>query len=251
MQYKDYTAALLDLVFPPRCVACDRYLQAFSKETLCRQCLAEVTRMRPPCCPLCGIEIESADDVPHLCGACLKKPPPYTAARSLFHYQGPVRTIVSRLKYAGDLSVKRAIKALVGDHIATFFADCDLIVPVPLHRKKLRQRGFNQSMLIAEICFENHKKRIKPTLLRRNVATVPQVSLDAKRRRKSLKNVFSLADGVDVQGLSVGLVDDVFTTGTTVAECARVFRKNGAARVLVFTLARTVEQKTQAVLEVV
>jgi len=114
----------------------------------------------------------------------------------------------------------------------------DLIIPVPLHKKRLRQRGFNQALELARLFFPGEKRRIQPTILLRSRWTTPQTGLDGKHRRRNLAGAFQVRDARRVQGQRILLIDDVLTTGSTVNECARVLRQNGAGNVEVLTLAR-------------
>lgn len=113
-----------------------------------------------------------------------------------------------------------------------------MIIPVPLHAKRLRERGFNQSVLIARALFSHEKKRINTSVLQRHRWTEPQATYGGKARRKNLRNAFSVRIPAQIKGKKILLIDDVFTTGTTVNECAGVLLKAGAAEVIVFTLAR-------------
>ena len=119
------------------------------------------------------------------------------------------------------------------------FGEPDLILPVPLHLNRLRERGFNQALVIARGCFPQWNSKIETGLLLRLRSTSPQSLLAGKERRGNLKKVFSLADVSKVAGKRVLLVDDVFTTGSTVNECSKVLHSAGVARIEVFTLARS------------
>lgn len=119
------------------------------------------------------------------------------------------------------------------------FHEPDLILPVPLHIRRLRWRGFNQSLLLAKTCFSTWKEKIHPDLLQRHRATIPQTQLDGADRRSNLAGAFSLRDPEAVRDKRVLLVDDVFTTGSTLRECAEILSKAGAGKIIAFTLART------------
>jgi ComF family protein len=117
-------------------------------------------------------------------------------------------------------------------------AQPDLIVPVPLHKKRLRQRGFNQALELARLFFPLEKARIRPTILMRTRWTTPQAGLGGRERRRNLAGAFQVGDGEKILAKKILLVDDVFTTGSTVNECAKVLRQSGAADIQVLTLAR-------------
>lgn len=234
---KKLLSACLDLLFPPRCGVCGIYLNGKSR-CICPTCRKNIVRVTEPLCAICGTEVHAADSGNHICGSCLKKCPPFTSARSLYHYSDGVRDLLSRLKYAGDESVIGALRELAGNVSLSYFNDCTFIAPVPLHKKRLRKRGFNQAVLFSNILFPDCSSLIKRDLLCRKVDTVPQVSLNGKSRRMNLKNVFAVNPSYDISGATVALVDDVYTTGTTVRECSRTLVENGAAGVHVVTFAR-------------
>ena len=122
----------------------------------------------------------------------------------------------------------------------------DLILPVPLHPRRLRQRGFNQALLLARACFPEQQVLIDPFLLQRHRATVAQTGLSGTLRRKNLFGAFSLIQPDMVKNKKILLVDDVFTTGSTVQECSRILRRAGAGRIEIFTLARTTDHHRAA-----
>ncbi len=119
----------------------------------------------------------------------------------------------------------------------TLFREPDIILPVPLHISRLRSRGFNQALLLARVCFPEWQGKIQPDLLHRHKPTIPQTSLSGKARRNNLKGAFSVSDPGLVAGRKILLIDDVFTTGATLNECAKTLSKAGAAEIEAFTLA--------------
>lgn len=191
-----------------------------------------------PVCATCGMELYTQGGANPICGECLKNNPPFEFARSLFYYTDEIRTLLSNLKYKQDTSVLPAIRELVRECDLSAYENCDYIIPVPLHKKRLQKRGFNQALLLAKVCFGDSDPRIKTSVLRRTRNTAPQVSLDGKERRRSLKNAFAVTPGIDLSGTTVCLVDDVYTTGTTVSECCRGLLSSGSVKVHVLTLAR-------------
>ena len=229
--------ACLDLLFPPRCPVCNAHCKTAARQSICFACRSLIECVDEPVCERCGMEVYAVGSI-SVCGDCLKQPPPFYLARSLFRYEDEVRVLISNLKYKKDTSVTRALGELVEACDLRLFQACDYIVPVPLHKKRLQQRGFNQALLLAKICFGKHNDQIKVDVLRRTRNTVPQVSLGGRQRRRSLKNVFKVNPHLDISGSSICLVDDVYTTGTTVTECARELMAGGAKKVVVLTFAR-------------
>ena len=210
-----------------------------SAARLCPDCAGKVRFLREPLCPLCGMEQQGGAGGPaYLCGTCLANPPSYDLARSFVRYETIVRQLIHKLKYGGDLFVAGALGDIVRRGDSTFCADCRFIVPVPLHRERLRQRGLNQAAVLARLLFPGREQAIRPDGLVRIRNTVAQTELRGTDRRKNLKNAFRLNSSFHPDRSIVCLVDDVFTTGTTVEECSRVLKSHGASEVKVITLAR-------------
>jgi ComF family protein len=192
-----------------------------------------------PLCILCGIPFAGAGN-DHFCGDCSTSSPRFDAARAAFAYEGASRDLIHAFKYRNKTHLRRPLALLTIELLSEFIQSHrpDLIVPVPLHRKKLSSRGFNQAVLLGEI----FSKRLKIPLDRRNLRrirwTEPQVNLAAHDRRTNVKGAFSVQDSALVNGRRVLLVDDVLTTGSTADECGRVLKAAGAADVTVITVAR-------------
>ncbi len=228
----------MDIVFPQGCTVCGARLSAKDQGKFCQGCRCRFRRLLPPLCRICGIEVGGIDGCSPLCGACLKNPPPYSMARSVVRYEPEVQKLVHKLKYSGDLSVLPGISELIGRYDMAEFSDIDCIVVVPLHLKRLRRRGFNQAAVLAGLFFADRRSLIKTDWLVRTRNTVPQTKLDRTARRKNLRGAFDARATSNFQGATVCLVDDVFTTGTTVGECSQVIQQEGAAEVKVLTFAR-------------
>ena len=228
-----------DLLFPPRCLLCNKLLREDAK-ALCSDCLLRIEYLRPPLCRCCGMEVAGGPERQHLCGGCLRQPPPYRKAMAVIRYDQPVAVLLHRLKYNRDTSVLPGLARIIEASESPELPCPDLIIPVPLHRRRLRERGLNQSISLARLFFPGRLQDIHPGFLRRVRDTPAQTTLDGVDRRKNLRSAFLVPDGQRMQGRSVCLVDDVFTTGTTVAECSRALILAGVAEVTVLTLARVV-----------
>lgn len=230
--------AIQDLLFPPTCLGCTRRLDSSRPPLFCQECLGQVVLIGSPRCPCCGIPFTTGTD--HLCGDCLQHHYAFDCARSLVLYQPPVADIILRLKFAGQLSGLNSLRQLAAAAACLHeLSEPELIVPVPLHASRLRSRGFNQATLIARACFPQWVDRLEVDGLYRNRLTTPQTQLSGRERRSNLQRVFAVKNGIEVQDKRILVVDDVFTTGSTVNECARVLRRAGAARIEVFTVARS------------
>lgn len=230
-------AALAELLFPARCLGCGGQLGTSRPPLICNDCQAGIAAIASPFCSCCG-----APKSGRTCRACQQNSFAFDRARSLFVYQEPIRSLIHQLKFNGKLTGLSTFAALAKEaNAAAFFHEPDLILPVPLHIRRLRWRCFNQSLLLAKACFPVWKGKIQPDLLQRHRATVPQTQLDSTARRSNLAGAFSLREPKTVKGRHILLVDDVFTTGSTLHECAKALREAGAVEIAAFTVARTVQ----------
>ena len=229
----------LDLIFPPRCIHCQLHLQENEKKQhLCPDCMNDIEYISSPLCIRCGAGFASITRTDHLCGSCIQKPPPYQTARSIASYTTVVKYLLQRLKYGADTTVIPAIRAIIEKTDQTVIAKTDLIIPVPLHINRLHKRGLNQSLVLARLFFPGDRDRISLNMLTRSRDTVPQTTLNGDRRRKNLRGAFRVNNSVAIQNRSICLVDDVFTTGTTISECAGTLVDAGAKEVWVLTFTR-------------
>lgn len=235
----DLTKHGADILFPRCCAACGKKNISTPEKRICSDCRSDITFLHQPVCRICGMELAGEETTSHLCGGCLRNPPPYLLARSVVRYGATVKKMLHGLKYGGDSSVLPGIAEVMSLFDLALFDQCDCVIPVPLHFKRLRRRGLNQSLLLAKVFFrENSRITLKTKWLIRTRNTVPQTTLDGVKRRRNLKGAFDLAKRADIGGRIICLVDDVFTTGTTVSECSRVLLGAGAKEVRVITLTR-------------
>ncbi len=191
----------------------------------------------------------AADGSPTRCGLCRKVEQPYQQARAYGSYDGNLRGLIHLLKYEQVRPAAKVLGEMLAQAAASFMAAGGglVVVPVPLHSSRLRQRGFNQAELIARAALKASPAsaaagfRLSTAVLRRKRATDSQTGLTRHQRRENIRGAFELARPEEIAGKEVLLVDDVFTTGTTVSECAKVLRRAGAERVLVATVARVMK----------
>jgi len=232
-----FFGACKDLIFPAYCLHCDRRLPSWRVPLFCEECLADIGHIGPPCCTCCGLPFPGGKD--HLCDQCLVKPYAFTLARAAVLYKNPVSSVISDFKFNGQLTGLPTLAGLAKNSIGFHeLSEPDIILPVPLHAQRLRERGFNQAAALAHAIFKENKRKITPSLLVRKRATTPQTALNGKQRRRNLFGAFSVKQPEMVQGKKILLVDDVFTTGSTVNECARTLNKYDAKQVEVFTLCK-------------
>lgn len=228
-----------ELFFPSYCLECEQRLPCHESLLLCNNCLSKVAIINSPLCSCCGIPFQAGVD--HLCGICLQNKYSFDLARAALYYREPVAQLISTFKFNGSLAGLSTLTNLVKISTASqMLTEPDIIIPVPLHKQRLRKRQFNQALLICQSCFPDIRKKIHSDILVRHRKTSPQTGLNGAERRKNLAGAFSIQNKTKIRDNNILLVDDVFTTGQTVHECAKVLRKAGAKRIEVFTLARAV-----------
>jgi ComF family protein len=232
MVYK-YTQWLQSVLFPPQCRLCG--IATGTALRLCSQCLAESPWIRNACTQCCTPLPEQSGD--NRCGHCQKQPPAFDTTTALFHYRPPVDYLIKQLKFSSELGIVPLLAALMSARQATRAAALpSLLVPVPLHPTRLRERGFNQATELARRVGRELGIRSNHRLCRRNRDTRPQSLLSPNARRLNLRNAFSMQGSCVAR--QVAIIDDVMTTGHTSNELARVLKQAGAERVEVWVIAR-------------
>ncbi|MES2707242.1 MAG: ComF family protein [Verrucomicrobiota bacterium] len=240
---------LLDLVYPPRCAACAVRIPENSGADFCADCAKDLEPVRPPFCATCGEPFSGKLTEPFDCPNCAGHPFDFDFAISAWQSTGPMRKAIHRFKYQRCLHLRLALARRLHDALADprlaeiqepAAAENWGIVPVPLHSRRLRERGFNQSAELARLLARFTGLPCHDAL-RRTRYTTAQARLDRKERLANLSGAFTVSRKAltRLDGKNVLLIDDVFTTGSTTHECASVLKKSaGAARVIVLTVAR-------------
>jgi ComF family protein len=230
--------AIASLLYPPVCVTCRANVRA--GEYLCDQCETKIVRIVAPFCQKCSEPFEGAITSEFTCANCAHRTIHFESAVAAYRSRGIVRQIVHDFKYGHQIylrqPVTRWLRAALDD---ARLRGCrfDIIVPVPLHPTRQRERGFNQASLLAELLSEQISIQSKPALERIRYTTT-QTALDRAERMENLHNAFRLRKNMDVRRLRVLLIDDVLTTGSTLSECARILKRAGAVSVHAATAAR-------------
>lgn len=217
-------------VLPLRCLLCAG--AGAEGIDLCADCAAELPR-NPSCCARCALPLATSA---LLCGECQRQPPPWDAAWAPFRYGWPLDRLESRYKFGADLAAGRVLSTLWRREPRSIELP-QLLLPVPLHRQRLRQRGYNQALELARPLAREFGVPLRHDALQRIRRTDAQTELDAVGRRRNVRGAFALRPGTPLPS-HVALLDDVMTTGATLAECARVLKRAGAQRVDVWALAR-------------
>lgn len=237
------TLRLLDIVLPPRCLACGDMVDAVGR--LCTPCWSQLPLIAGTCCRACARPLEDSASSSPLCEPCATEPPAWDRAVAALRYEGLARRLILRFKH-GDRTEASALMATWMATAARSIAGPEtLVLPVPLHRWRLLARGYNQAALLAQNLARELSADYAPHLLQRARATVSQQGLDAAARQRNITaQAFAIPRPDRVAGRSVLLVDDVLTTGATLNACAMVLHAAGAARVDVAVLARVARDDT-------
>ena len=235
---------LIDIIYPPRCHICLEFLGKNRTQdglSLCKGCFEGLSPITPPLCPVCGRPFKTGLHENHLCEDCLRKRPLYYRAGAPYLYEEKVMEAVHSFKYGGRTSLGHTLGSLLARFAEQWLPEAEnpLIMPIPLHPRKLRERGFNQSLVLARHVASRTGFELDFLTLRRIRYTLPQAGLKGSERRRNVRRAFELTGQKAVKGRTVLLVDDVATTGSTLNECARVLIRAGAERVNCLVLART------------
>lgn len=234
-------AKLAELIFfPSFCELCSSLLESSEERIICRSCWDKMIPFLQSSCLCCGRFFEGSAE-PHLCQDCLEKRPPFTIHRSYGRYKGPLKDAILLYKY-------RHFQVLGGEFARLIFRrlgkkeniwwKADVIIPVPLHPKRKKKRGFNQAQVIAAGLARFKGMKLEEGVLVKVKNVLPQTFLETEEREKNVSGAFSVVNKEKIKGKTVILVDDVYTTGATVRECSMVLKKAGAREVRALTLAQ-------------
>jgi ComF family protein len=228
------------LVFPSACRLCAASLDETGERIVCRDCLGRLVPRQGPVCPVCGRFLESAGEE-HPCGRCLEARPDFSLHRSCGAYAGTLKDIVLLFKYRKCAPLSRPLARFADDSLGSerlLWEGADFLVPVPLHRARRRDRGFNQSRLLARDLAKLRGMKVLGGALVKARNAPPQAGLRAADRERNVVGAYTVRRPDRIRGRTLILVDDVTTTGATLRECARVLMEVGAKEVRAITLAQ-------------
>jgi len=246
---------LFAVLFPSDCRICGVPLAKISRLPVCQECLDAIQTVSGGVCTVCGERLFSAYAFTDAagdfrCGLCRRVEPVFARAAAYGSYEGGLRELIHLLKFGGVRPAANVLGRMLAEAITTlepgFPASPVAVIPVPLHGSKRRQRGFNQAELIARAVLklkdpDSTRLHLCSEVLEKKRETISQIGLTSHQRRENLRGAFRVAQPEAVKGCQVLVVDDVYTTGATVSECARVLRRAGATKVWVATVARTLK----------
>jgi ComF family protein len=237
---KEILTGIADVIFPPRCITCDAIIEEHGPLPFCPQCTAGIRSIASPLCPRCGLPYPTPEREDHLCGECLVTRRPFALARAVGLYEDTLMTAIHLFKYRGRIGIGKVLGGIMADFAGGIWdmKVFSVIMPVPLHRKRLRERGFNQAVILARKIAKRFDLPLDFLTLRRELFTAPQVGLGHEERSVNVRGAFTVRRPERAAGKRVLLVDDVYTTGSTLAECAATLLNAGAESVAVLTLAR-------------
>lgn len=231
LNFKSITA----IFFNPHCFLC--VTNQTQKHGLCRDCLNDLTWAPASSCPQCGLISDG-----NLCGSCINSPPDFDATHAVFLYAYPIDALIQRYKYGETLSLSHTFGQLMNEkiHSANNINTIDLIIPMPMHPTRLKERGFNQALEIAKVLdqlLKNNISKLDYNSVIRQTLTPPQASLPLKDRVKNIKGAFKIDN--HLTGKRIAIVDDVMTTGASLNELAKTLKQAGATHVECWVIART------------
>jgi ComF family protein len=228
----------LHWLFPPRCLSCRSFLR--NRQGLCEACESRWPHISESCCPRCARPFENVTAGSHLCGDCLLGDFSCEKVQAVGRYVGLLHDLIVRLKYRGEERLGRFLGDKMAQNGVGSLGSWDLVLPIPLHRKRLRERGYNQSFLLARRLARKAQLPVDAFLLKKTRETEVQAGLTREERLKNLKGCFEVTRPEVIRGKRILLVDDVFTTGSTLETAAQALSRAGADCVEALVLARAV-----------
>ena len=236
---KKILKGLLNFLLPPNCPICH---QKIERDGLCPHCFSKLEFIGTQKCSVCGQPLDVLVPGMSICGTCLKKPPYFRQAEAVFKYNDTSKKLILAFKYGDHTELANLFIKWMDQNSSALIQKNDILMPVPLHWRRLLKRKYNQSALLAQKLAKKYNKRYDPLTLKRTQSTPSQGHLSPKERLKNVKNAFKIKNTKKVKDKSILLIDDVFTTGATVNECAKILLKAGAKSVDILTLIKVAKE---------
>ncbi len=233
--FSTYLKAVRDIFFPCLCLYCGKKI---NQGYLCGQCLGKIVFLAPPRCRYCARVVET--ETGGTCNRCWQKVYPYHRLISATTYQEPMRSLIHLFKYKNYDYLAGFLASLIKKYLFKIGFNPNnyhLIIPVPLHRNKLKIRGYNQAGLLAKLLSKYFKIPFRDDIINNANIRPSQVKLPQQRRKTNVQGIFAVSEGLKYRRII--LVDDIFTTGATVSACSKALGEKGAERITVITLSKT------------
>lgn len=238
---KTITESIINIIYPPICVGCNKPMHHTKNNIfLCSQCYYNIKRHTPPFCQKCGRGlIEAENIIKGICPTCIDRRYHFQRAYSICSYEGTIKELIHKFKYSQKLHYKIIFEKLCSEFIDAFkiLSDIDIIIPIPLHSARLREREYNQSQILSSILSNIINKPVVSNLLMRVRNTKPQVALDEKSRIENICGCFSVKNNQMLKSRNILLVDDVLTTGITLSEAAKSIKEFKPNNIFAFAMA--------------
>lgn len=233
---------IMDFLFPPKCVLCGKIIE--DKNSLCTDCWKKIYFIKKPYCDKCSSPFEFQISSNDLCLSCIKSKPLFIKSRSAVIYNEYAAKIIFRFKFYDKIELRTFLAKSMINAAFDIIDNIDIFIPIPLHKKRLIMRKYNQSLILAETIAKITGKKLINDFLCKKKHTTPQAKLKQKDRIKNLKNIFAVKDKYsnninEYKNLNFAIVDDVMTTGSTINECIKELNGAGIKNVYAITFAKT------------
>ncbi|MCK9432406.1 MAG: ComF family protein [Candidatus Omnitrophica bacterium] len=238
--FKGLLRGLKDLLYPNYCLTCGEKIPSWEKEPVCPACREKIEENLPPFCSRCGRHLPAEAVKKNTCPHCLDMEFYFDRAFSPCVYTGTVKKLIREFKYSGKDYLGRMLGEMMNDFIRQYrlpVEHLDFIIPLPLHRSRLREREFNQAEVLSRIISGQAGIKILERAIIRMRPTGTQTELDLRKRRLNMEGSFRVILPEEIRGKNILLVDDVLTSGATSNEAAKALKESGARKVILFTLA--------------
>ncbi len=242
--HRHISEALITFLYPAQCRVCERDIGLETVPYLCNACWNDIQLIKPPWCIMCGFPLSFLNPPVETCDECARKPPRYGKLRTIALYGGALRQVIHLLKFEKRTTLAKPLIQFMIENLPTDcrIADYDVILPIPIHKNRLRERGFNQATLLAKGIAKTTDVLLVTDAFIRNKDTQQQSRLVGKKaRQENISEAFQIRKPEVIRGKRLLLIDDVFTTGATVHEAVKVLWNAEPAEIDVLTLARTAD----------
>ena len=229
---------IIDFLLPPRCVSCG--IETLTTPGLCAACWEKIHFIEHPLCDKCGRPFEIAEITHAMCLGCFEEMPKFHRLRSVFPYDEGSKSLVLKFKHGDALHLTPLFVQWLAQAGRSLLTQCDVIIPIPLHWRRLWMRSYNQAAILAQSLSKIYAKKYDPCVLHRRRSTPSQGTKTSQQRHDNVKGSFALraSQVKNLEKKNILLIDDVYASGATVLECVKILKKSGANQIDVLTLAR-------------